>query len=100
MVIPRSKSHSFTLCFNMCFLLLSFQQVRGQIAVWPGRCDLGTDLGSDLRLGRSQPDKEPRHRFAKASDGFAKEWLRTEVAFSLCLADTTWPQVEVRSAGT
>lgn len=70
----------------------------GQVGVtWD---DLRTDLGTGLGLGRSQPDKEPRHRFSKASDGFAKEWPRAEVAFSLCLADTTWPQMEVGSAGT
>lgn len=41
-VIPWSESPSFTPSASTCaFLPLSFQQVSGQIAVWPGRCGLG-----------------------------------------------------------
>lgn len=96
-VIPRSKSPSFH-PFNMCFLLLSFQQVSGQIAVWPGRCGL-EQLWERMKRGlwveRSQPGKETSSPVAKALDGFANEWLRAGVAASLCHADPPWLQMEM-----
>lgn len=82
----------------MCLLLLSFQQVSGQIAVWPGRYGLEQPwerMKRGLWLESSQPGKEPSSPVTKAVDGFAKEWSRAGVASSLCLADPTWPQMEM-----
>lgn len=66
-------------------------------------CGLGQpweEMTRSLWVEGSQPGKEPRSRVAKALDGFAKERPRAEVAFSLCLADPTWPQMEVGFAVT
>lgn len=95
MVIPRVGCTLSPLCFNSRFLLLSFQQVSGQIAVWPGRFGLGQpweEMKRGLWVERSRPKKEPRSPVAKALDGFAKEWPWAEVAFSLWLADSTCPK--------
>lgn len=69
-------------------MLLSSQQVSGQIAVWPGRCGLGhpwEEMKEGLWVERSQPEREPRSPAVKAFDGFAKKWPWAEVAFPVLL---------------
>jgi len=84
------------ICFNTCFLPLSFQQVSGQTAVWPGRCGLGQpwDGWRETLPGWVRSQGAELGAFVGwPRSGLGLGWLP-----SLCLADPIWPQMEMRFA--